>query len=136
MKKQVVIVGGGRVGQHTAEGLAPARYRIAMVERDKEKCETLTHNGVSEVIHGDGTEREVLEAAGIGEADIVAALTNDTTTNRTVAELAYEYNPEAKTLVRIAHDGQQDLGHLKFVDNVVYPAAAGATVAVESITRA
>lgn len=134
MRPQVLIVGGGRVGRHTAEGLAPARYQVRIVERDGEKCEALARNCAAEVVHGDGTNRDILEAAGIEEADIVSALTNDTTTNRTVAELAYEYNPNVRTLVRIAHDGQQDLGYLQFVDNVVYPAAAGATVAVESIT--
>ncbi len=135
MRREVLIVGGGRVGRHTAQGLIPERYRVTIVEQDSKKCDSLASYDVDEVICGDGTDESVLEEAGIENATVVAGLTNDTETNRTLAEHTRAVNPDAKTIVRIAHDGQQELGHLQFIDHIVYPAAAGADEAVGEITK-
>jgi len=135
MRREVLIVGGGRVGRHTAQGLIPERYRVTIVEQDSEKCDSLASYEVNEVICGDGTDESVLADAGIENATVVAGLTNDTDTNRAVAEHAAEVNPDAETIIRITHDGQQELGHLQFIDHIVYPAAAGADEAVGEITK-
>ena len=87
------------------------------------------------MIEGDGSDPDVLGAADPEEADVVAALTNDTDVNLAVCERAREVAPEARTILRIARDGEQAYGHRGIVDDVVYPAAAGARVAVERITR-
>ncbi len=133
MRREVLIVGGGRVGRHTAQGLTAERYRVTIVEQDSEKCDSLAGYEVNNVICGDGTDEGTLNEAGIEEATVVAGLTNDTETNRAVAEHAAAVNPDAKTIVRITHDGQQELGHLQFIDHIVYPAAAGADRAVSEI---
>jgi len=135
MRETVVIVGGGRVGRHTARDLDSSWYDIRIIEQSADKCRSLLEHEVTEVLEGDGSERSMLEDAGAEDADIVAAFTNDTDTNRRVAELVEEMNPDAKTMVRIAKDGQQDLGHLSSIDNIVYPAAAGAEVAVSKISQ-
>jgi len=87
------------------------------------------------VIQGDGTDPETLGEATLSEADVVAALTDDTEINLTVCETAKERAPNARTILRIARDGEQDYGYRTFVDHTVYPAAAGADVALEQITR-
>jgi trk system potassium uptake protein TrkA len=83
---------------------------------------------------GDGAEIDVFQRANPTMADVVAGLTNDTETNLAVCELAREINPELRTLARIGTDGEQAYAHLAHVDNVVYPAAAGASVAATQIT--
>jgi trk system potassium uptake protein TrkA len=88
-----------------------------------------------EVIEGDGSDPDVFERADPGGADVVTALTNDTEVNLAVCELSGEFAPEARIILRIARDGEQAYGHRSIVDDVVYPAAAGADVAVERITR-
>jgi len=134
MRREVLLVGGGRVGRHTAKNLPSERYRVTIVERDSEKCDSLTADDASEVIEGDATEKEVLDRAEPAEADIVAALTNDTATNKMVCEMLHERNPEAKKIVRISTDGEEELSHLRFIDNIVYPAAAGAVETAEYIS--
>jgi len=134
MSRNVVIVGGGRVGQHTAEQLRADLYSVSVVELNAEKCDHLS-NQVGTVIQGDGTSTGVLEQAGVETADIVAALTNNTETNLRICETTADINESARTVLRIARDGEQDYGHRRFVDDIVYPAAAGAAVAVERISR-
>lgn len=130
MARHIIIVGGGRVGRHVAEQLNEDQYTVTIIERDSEKCTQLAPT-VSQVIEGDGTDPEILKQADPTTADVVAALTNDTEVNLTVCEMA----SEVRTILRIARDGEQDYGYRNFVDQIVYPAAAGADVAVDRITR-
>ena len=131
--ESAIIVGGGRVGRHAATQLIDHGYTVTVVERDAEKCEQLANQQVGRVVQGDGSEREVLERAGIADVGVVAALTDDSRTNVIACGVARELAPEVRTLVRVAHDGEQDYQHLSDVDEVVYPAAAGADVAVDHL---
>jgi trk system potassium uptake protein TrkA len=134
MKRDVVIVGGGRVGRRVAEQLSEDQNRVTIVELDSEKCEHVSAK-VSRVIEGDGTDAEILEQADIADADVLAALTNDTQVNLAACEMAHETAPNVRTILRISRDGEEDYGHRRFVDNIVYPAAAGADVAADRISR-
>jgi trk system potassium uptake protein TrkA len=134
MRQHIIIVGGGRVGRHVAEQLGEEQYTVTIIETDPEKCEQLPP-GVGEVIQGDGTDPEVFERAGPTEADVVAALTNDTDVNLAVCEMAHELAPDVRTILRISRDGEHAYGYRSFVDDIVYPAAAGATAAVDRINR-
>ncbi len=132
--RQVIVVGGGRVGRRTAARLTESGYMVTVIERDAAKCERIEGHTVSRVIAGDGTDVKRFKEANPTMADVVAGLTNDTETNLAVCELARELVPEVRTLARISEDGEQAYAHLAHVDNVVYPAAAGAAMAADRIT--
>jgi trk system potassium uptake protein TrkA len=132
--RQVIIVGGGRVGRRTAAQLSESGYMVTVIERDETKRERIVGHTVSRVVVGDGTDIECFKKANPTMAEVVAALTNDTETNLAVCELARELVPGVRTLARICEDGEQDYAHLGSVDNIVYPAAAGAALAADRIT--
>jgi trk system potassium uptake protein TrkA len=132
--EHVIIVGGGRVGRHVAEQLSEERYDVTVIELDGHACDQVAPHA-DRVIEGDGTDPDVFEQANPGDADIVAALTNDTELNLAICEMAYDYSADVRTLLRVARDGEQAYGYRDFVDDVVYPAAAGATAAVSRINR-
>ncbi len=132
--RQVVVVGGGRVGRRAAARLTESGYMVTVIEREAAKCERVEGHTVTRVIEGDGTDVDIFKRANPTMADVVAGLTNDTETNLAVCELARELVPEIRTLARISEDGEQAYAHLAHVDNVVYPAAAGAAVAADRIT--
>jgi Trk K+ transport system NAD-binding subunit len=133
MARNVVIVGYGRVGRHVADQLSENRNTVTIVELDAEKCEQVSPQ-VARVINGDGTDPDTIEQVDLSETDVFAALTDDTRVNLTACEMVHERAPDVRTILRISHDGEQDYGHRRFVDGVVYPAAAGADVAVDRIT--
>jgi trk system potassium uptake protein TrkA len=134
MVRNTIILGGGRVGRRVAEQLSEAQNVVTIIELDSEKCEQVSPK-VRHVIEGDGTDPDVLEQADLATADVFAALTNDIDVNLTACEMVYERTPDVRTILRISRDGEEDYGHRRFVDSVVYPAAAGAAVAVDRITR-
>ncbi len=85
----VLIVGGGRTGSHLASLLLGQGYEICVVEYRQEILANLHHELPTEVIYeGDGTDPQVLEAAGIQRANALAAVTADDADNLVAASLA------------------------------------------------
>lgn len=107
---------------------------VTIVELDSQKCEQVSAK-VSHVIEGDATDPDILERTDLVAADVFAALTNDPDVNLAACEMAHETAPDTRTVLRISRDGQEDYGYRRFVDSIVYPAAAGAADAVDRITR-
>jgi len=135
MTRNIVIVGAGRVGRHVAEQLTAERNVVTVIEQDPTNCEQVAAT-VNRVIEGDGSDPEIFGQIDLSAVDVVAALTDNTDVNLDICEMTSEKNADIKTILRIAQDGEQDLAYRHFVDSVVYPAAAGADVALDRITSA
>jgi trk system potassium uptake protein TrkA len=134
MLRQIIIVGGGRVGRHSAAKLTDNGFRVTIIEKDPETCEQFPNPLAGRVIQGDGTDIEVMKKANPGTADVVAGLTDNVKKNLVVCELARNLAPGAETHLRIDEDGQEAYAHLEHVDHIVYPAALAAEKTVKEIT--
>lgn len=84
----VVIVGAGKVGFNLAQELINSDFKVALVEEDKEKCETLASHINALIINGDGADFMILESAGAQKADYIVAATGSDEVNFVVAMLA------------------------------------------------
>ena len=135
MTRKIVIVGAGRVGRHVAEQLREERNTVTVIEKDATNCDQVDSK-VNRVIEGNGADPDVFDQVDLSTVDVVAALTDDTEVNLDVCELVADRDSDVRTILRIARDGEQDNAHRHFVDSVVYPAAAGADVALDRITSA
>jgi len=85
--KRTIIVGGGRVGRALGQRLEERGEEVLIIDTDEHTIEDLREEGFS-VRHGDGTDREVLERAGAGNAKVVAVATGDDDVNLLAAQLA------------------------------------------------
>lgn len=102
MALQVVIVGGGEVGTYLASLLQAGGHRVRIIEVRQEDIPRL-HRELSAdmVVPGDGTDPAVLEAAGIQQAQVVAAVTGADETNLVVTSLARFAFHVPRTIARI-----------------------------------
>lgn len=79
--KNVMILGGSRVGFHAAK-LLSARYNVKIIERNAQKCFDLADQlPDAMVINGDGRNVELLEEESINEMDAFVAVMGDSETN-------------------------------------------------------
>lgn len=86
---KVLIVGGGKVGSHLATLLLAGQHQVALIEQRSEVLVRLHHELPKAYIHlGSGTDPLLLEAAGIQQTDVVAAVTGQDETNLVIATLA------------------------------------------------
>ncbi|WP_436925087.1 cation:proton antiporter domain-containing protein [Halosimplex amylolyticum] len=84
---RAIVVGGGRVGRALAERLEDRGEEVVIVESDERAVQRLRRDGFS-THRGDGTQREVLENAGAGNAKVIAAATADDDVNLLIGQLA------------------------------------------------
>jgi trk system potassium uptake protein TrkA len=98
----VIIVGGGKVGGYLAKMLLDDKHRVRLVEVRAEQLTTLqSYLPAEAIVRGNGTDPVVLEAAGIRQAQVLAAVTGDDEVNLVIATLArFEFNV-ARVIARI-----------------------------------
>ena len=75
--KNVMIVGGGKLGEALAGLLCEAGVRVKLIEKNAERCRALAEKlpDVS-VLCADGTRQDFLRGENISQMDAVVALTN------------------------------------------------------------
>jgi len=79
--KNVMVLGGSRIGFHTARKLS-IKFNVKMIERDKEKCFDLADKLPGTlVINADGSDVELLKSEGIAEMDAFIAVTGNSESN-------------------------------------------------------
>lgn len=73
--KKIMIIGGSRIAYYLALELEKSGIDYKIIEKDSERCAFLSENlDRAEIIHGDGTDRELLLDEGIEDADVVVTL--------------------------------------------------------------
>ncbi len=84
----IIVVGCGRVGSQLSTMLSVEGHNVVVIDRNEAAFRRLgtTFNGVT--IKGLGFDEEVLEEAGIREADAFAAVTDLDNTNLMACEVA------------------------------------------------
>lgn len=75
--RRVCIVGGGVVGSALARALAMDDAEVLVIEQDRATAEALSVAvPKATIVHGDGTDRQLLEEEEIGTYDLLCAVTS------------------------------------------------------------
>ncbi|HNP18934.1 MAG TPA: Trk system potassium transporter TrkA [Fulvivirga sp.] len=79
--RNVMILGGSKVGYHAAKSLS-RKFKVKLIELDKDKCFELADQLKNVmIINGDGRDVELLEEEGIADMDAFIAVTGNSETN-------------------------------------------------------
>lgn len=119
--KKVMIIGGGKTGYYLAKNLSKNRYKVRLIEVNKDKANDLAEKlpNVS-IIYADGTKHGILLEEGIESTDAFVALTNVDEENIIVSLFANKLNIR-KVITKIKRDTllgmTDDLG----IENIVMP---------------
>jgi trk system potassium uptake protein TrkA len=86
----VIVVGAGEVGFHIADRLSKEGHDVTVIEKSDEKGQLLKARLNAALIHGSGASAETLEQAGIANADLFIAVTDQDEVNLVACLLAHE----------------------------------------------
>ncbi len=80
-RHRVMVLGGGRVGRRLAELLGKT-VEVRLIEKDEKYAQELSHSlSDTEVLHGDGSDSDVLVSAGLLDMDTFITATGENETN-------------------------------------------------------
>jgi trk system potassium uptake protein TrkA len=98
----VFIAGGGRTGAQLARELLEQGYQVRLIEHRRELLTLLHHELPTEVIYeGQATDPAVLKQAGLDQAHVLVACSNDDATNLVLCYLARTLFKVNRTIARI-----------------------------------
>jgi trk system potassium uptake protein len=98
----IIIVGGGKVGAALARLLLASGHQVTVLESRPEVLARLQHDlPPDHILSGSGTDPSVLEAAGIRQADVVAAVAGADEVNLVATSLARSEFGVPRTIARV-----------------------------------
>jgi len=102
----VLIIGAGRTGSQLAAVLMRQNYTVHLIENRREVLGRIHRELPTEAIfEGDPVNPDVLEKAGIREADVLAAVTTSDDLNLALCYLARERYATRRTIARVNNPG-------------------------------
>lgn len=121
----IIIVGAGEVGTHLADLLSTEQHDVAVIDQSPERVRQISTRLDVLAIEGSGVSPSILRRAGVENADLLLAVTNDDEVNMVSAALAKRLGV-AKTVVRIhdrelREDNRDFIMELSKADQVIDP---------------
>ncbi len=108
---QVVIIGCGKVGAKLAQVLSEEGNEIVIVSNDPKAFKNLPHDFDGVTLTGVPIDQDVLKMAGIENADVLVAVTEDDNVNIMVCQVAKEIFKVPKVVARIYNPAREHVFH-------------------------
>jgi trk system potassium uptake protein TrkA len=130
---KVLVAGGGKVGYYLVKTLIDEGHEVSLVELDSSVCQTIAAELDVLIINGDATKPDILDDAGIQDADVVAAVTGKDEANLVICQLAKRKFGVPRTVARVNNPKNQRALELLGVDVAVSSTAVIAHFIEESM---
>ena len=102
--KNIMIVGGSKIGYYLADELSKKKYKIKLIESNKDIADELADSlPRTTIIHGNGTQHDLLLEEGIEAMDAFVALTDIDEENMIVSMFANKMKVK-RTITQIKSD--------------------------------
>ena len=125
--KTVMIIGGGKIAYYLCKSLENINIKTKIIERDRKTCHFLAQNlSKVDIIHGDGTDNQILEEEGIHEVDAFVSLTGIDEENIIMSMYA-DSKGVSKVITKISQSTFKDMIDTFNLDTVISPKELTAT---------
>ncbi len=118
---KVMIVGANAMGRELARDLLTAGVKVKIIDRNEEKCQLASENlRHALVLHGNGTDSNLLESEGVADMDGFVSVSRDEETNIMACLLARHLGA-AKTVCLVNRPDYVPLLPMLGVDSAISP---------------
>ena len=104
----IIIAGGGKVGQTLARQLAAEGHDLTLIDQSQQVLTKSQERYDAITVSGNCASREVLLSAGVQEAELLIAATNADEVNLLCCMTAHGINPKLHTIARIRNPEYTD----------------------------
>jgi len=117
--KNVMILGGGRIGSKTAGALTDNKFNIKLIEKDRDRAFDLADELPNTlVINGDGRNVELLDEENIADMDAFISITGNSETN-IMSCLVAKSRGVKKTIALVENMDYFELSHSIGIDTLI-----------------
>lgn len=118
--KEVMILGASKIGVATSKNLSENKHlNVKLIESSKSRAVQVAEElPQTMIIHGDGTNIELLEEEGIADTDVFIALTGHTDTN-IISSLVAKSKGVSKTIAAVENMDYFELSHAIGIDTII-----------------
>ena len=117
----IVVIGGGNVGYYLTKELLSAGHEVVIIEKNPPRARQIADELGGIVIPNDGCEGRYQEQAGMGRADVIAAVTGDDEDNLVACQLAKMYFNVPRAIARVNNPKNEHLFRQLAIDDTVSP---------------
>lgn len=119
--KSAMFVGGGKLTYYLTKALSDTKIRIKIIEQDEERCRELSEllPGAM-IIHGDGSDQQLLLEEGIRQTEAFASLTGFDEENIMLSLYAASQS-KAKLITKVNKIAFEDIINSLDLGSVIYP---------------
>lgn len=119
--KNCMIVGGGTIGFYLAKQLIDMKIDVRIIEKQKERCDELSEllQGAM-ILHGDGTDKKLLQEEGLERTEAFVTLTNMDEENILLSLYAKDQT-SAKLITKVNKISFDHLIEKLDIGSVIYP---------------
>ncbi|MBC8328058.1 MAG: Trk system potassium transporter TrkA [Planctomycetes bacterium] len=129
--RRATVVGAGVVGYSVAKGLEEAGWEVKVIDSDRKRCEEVAAQLKCMVLHGDGTDLDLLEEEHIAETSVLVAVTSNDEKNLLISLIAKQHLGVPRIVTRADNPVNERLFEKVGID--VVRSARGA--AINSVVR-
>jgi trk system potassium uptake protein TrkA len=117
--KNVMILGGSKIGYKTARDLSEHKFHVKLIEKDKDRALDLADDLPNTlIISGDGRNVELLEEESISEMDAFISVTGNSETN-IMSCLVAKSKGVKKTIALVENMDYFELSHSIGIDTLI-----------------
>ena len=98
---KIVVIGYGRVGSRAVAALIERGHEISLIDKEASRLGRASRLEGVELIQGNGIDVDVQREAGVGEADLLLALTFDDNVNLMAAQVARTHFHIPRAIARV-----------------------------------
>jgi trk system potassium uptake protein TrkA len=132
---RVLIIGGGNIGFRLANLLEDKVVHTKIIEKNPDRCTLLAERlNKAVVLHGDGSDQELLREENIQNMDVVITLTDDEETN-ILTSLLVKRLGAVKTITKINKVSYLPLMSMIGLEQVVSPRLSAVNSILQHIRR-
>lgn len=136
LKDHYIVCGVGRVGSNVANELVMTGRHCVVVDTDFLHIENyLSRHPEQLYLHGDGTDNDVLLAAGVKRARGVFAVASDDSQNLVISLSAKQLNPKLRVVARCHEVRNVEKTRRAGADEIVSPDFTGGLRIVSAMVR-
>jgi len=133
--RRVIIIGAGQTGTDLATALDRSKINTKIIDKDRETCAALAESLKRViVIHGDGTDRDLLQEENVADVDFMVAITGDEESNVLISLLAKGLGAK-RNITRVSKLSYIPLVSAIGIDTVVSPRLSAVRAILQYIRR-